>query len=482
MRLALQIFRKDVERLRWPIALTLALLAYWAFRDATLPWGTDPTMYSSGSDNWMNLAMPFAWVLLIALAVQEDSLVGDRQFWAALPCGWKPLMMAKTMFVAAFVHAPYFVATAIILAARGFNPAAHLPHLFWKQVVLLALTIPAVAAAVVVRKASHFQLLAIAVASAVVLRVRDFNVIYSQTWVWDIRWELALIVAAMGALVVTILQFIRRSTRSSRIAGVLTAIAAACLYSWVSRDATAAISAAFSPAKDHVTVRLAGEGPARPDSPWGRQLTTVSLPLALDGATGRESETDAVSLEVVTAEGARYDVKPAKSLNPAAKDPIGVSIFATGPRGELSEDIYFTSPQLWERVRRGRVTLRGRMIVEFEDAMQDAADRAGEIHCQRNVLSRSTQQIFRAVFECDSVEIGGRSIRNSIRGREPMQEPRYSLSHFPADTWLSPVHRSRAFFAGGDVFDLRPYAPRGFEIIDYTIPNIDLNPFLVRAR
>jgi hypothetical protein len=475
MRLAVQILRKDMERLRWPIALTLALLAYWAFRDATLAWGRDPGMYASGADSWMNLALPFAWVLLIALAIQEDALAGDRQFWVALPCGWKPLLVGKASFVAVFVHVPYFIATAIILAARGFNPVAHLPHLFWKQAVLLALTIPALGAAVVVKKVAHFLLLAIVLASAVVLRVRDFNVTVSQTWGWDLRWELALIVVALGAVAMAILQFIRRSTRVSRIIGVLTAIAAACLYAWIPRTATAAISAAFSPAADHVTVRLAGDRPAREALAWNYQVAVVSLPLVLDGAAGEEAETDPVSLEMITGDGARYNVTPAKNFMASTKEPVVATVLPAGPGGQLRGDLYFIDSRLWERVRSGRVTLRGRVIVQYDEAIS----RAGEMHCVRTVLSRFTRSIEHGLFECDSVEIGGRNIRFSRLG-QAMQEDRYSVSHFPADPWLSPVHRSQSLsYADGSP---TIYAPRGLEVVDYTISNIDLNQFLVRTR
>jgi hypothetical protein len=473
MRLVLQIFGKDAERLRWPIVLTLALLGYWTFRDATLPWGTEPGIALSGGESWMNLALPFAWALLIALAIQEDSLVGDRQFWVALPCGWKPLLGAKAMFVAVFIHAPYFIATTIILAARGFNPAAHLPHLFWKQLVLLALTIPALAAATLVKNVAHFLLLAIVLASVVVLRVRDFNAIDSRIWVWDIRWDLALIVVAGGAFAVAILQFIGRRTRISRAAGIAAALAAMCLYSWIPRDATAAISAAFSPAKDHVAVRLAGEGPARPDSPW-RQVTTVSLPLVLEGVIGEESGVDPVTLEIIAADGSRYDVTAARAVNPAAKEPAVVALFPAGSRGQLRADLYFTSPRMWDRIRQGKVTLRGRMIVEY------AQTGAAEIHCRHSVPSPFPRLSSAVLVECDSVELGGGNVRFGGRG---LAERRFSLSHFPADPWLSPIHRSRALHEeGGASIHAEPYVPRGFELIDYTIPNLDLNQFVGRTR
>ena len=481
MRLVLKIFRKDTERLRWAILLTLALLAYWTFRDATLPWGTDPRLYDAGPDNWLNLALPLAWAVLIALAIQEDSLVGDRQFWVALPCGWKPLIAAKAMFVAAFIHLPYFIATAIILGARGFNPTAHLPHLLWKQAVLLALTIPALGAATLVRNVAHFLLLAIALASAVVLRVRDFNLIELRGWVWDIRWELALIVVALGAAAVVIFQFIRRSTRISRTIGVLTAIAAACLYSWLPRNATAAVSAAFSRAPGgDVTVRVGSETPRFSFGAWRYNVATVRIPLVLDGDESFERQADQVSLEIVTADGNRYNVTPARDINPATREAVAATLYKTPAGGATWEVLDFVHADVWNRLRQGRVTLRGRMIVEYEQAVGRAMLQAEEIHCAGNAASRFTRLVPIVSLGCDSVEIGGRNIRFSDHAGASLQERRVSLSHFPADPWLSPIHRSYAFFTS----DVSPvgYASRGFRVVDYELPNIDLNQFVVEAR
>jgi hypothetical protein len=483
MRLAFQIFRKDAERLRWAVLLTLALLAYWTFRDATLGWGADPRlyMYNAGFDDWLNLALPLVWSVLIALAIQEDSLVGDRQFWVALPCGWRPMMAAKGVFVATFIHAPYFVAGAIILAARGFNPAAHLPHLFWKQVVLLALTIPALGAATLVRNVAHFLLLAIVLASAVVLRVRDFNLISLQGWVWDIRWELALIAVALGSVAVVIFQFVRLSTRISRTIGVLTAIAAACLYSWISLNATAAIAAAFSRAPgDGVNVRVGTETPRFSSGSWRYNVATVRIPLVLDGGGSFDRQADQVSLEIITGDGSRYSVTPARNASPASREAVAAALYNTPASGSIWEVLEFFHADVWARLGKGRVTLRGRMIVEYQQAVGQAIMQSGEVHCVRNKSFKFGRLTVPALVGCDSVEIGGRNIRFSRRPGASMQERQFSFSHFPADRWLSPVHRSNGFFTS----DVSPtaYESRGFQVVDYELPNIDLNQFLVEAR
>jgi hypothetical protein len=120
------------------------------------------------------------------------------------------------------------------------------------------------------------------------------------------------------------------------------------------------------------------------------------------------------------------------------------------------------------------------MIVEYEQAMGQAAMQAKAVHCVRNTSSRFARLAHAAAFECDSVEIAGRNIRLPDRDGASMQERGFSPSHFPADRWLSPMHRSHAFFN----LDASPviYASRGFQVVDYELPNIDLNQFLVRAQ
>jgi hypothetical protein len=246
------------------------------------------------------------------------------------------------------------------------------------------------------------------------------------------------------------------------------------LYSWIPREATAAISAAFSPAKDHVTVRLAGDGPALQARPWNYQVTMASLPLALDGTGGLTTEADLVSLEIVTADGARYDVTPAKNFIASTREPVVAVVLPAGPNGLLRADLHFTSPGLWGRVRKGQVTLRGRMIVEYAQAG------SAEIHCRRTAAPQFPGARSVGLTECDSVELGGRDVR--FAGHR-MTESRYSLSHFPADTWLSPIHRSRALYENrAPSVSAKAFVPRGFEVVDYAIPNIDLNRFVARTR
>jgi hypothetical protein len=122
------IFKKDARRLRWEVAATLGLLAWVAHLDR---WRSDWT--PGFAEGWLNVLLPLAWCYLVGLAVLQDPVVGDREFWLALPCRWRSMMGAKALFVLCFIHLPYLLAQAGILAARGFSPVTYFPLLLWKQ-------------------------------------------------------------------------------------------------------------------------------------------------------------------------------------------------------------------------------------------------------------------------------------------------------------------------------------------------------------
>jgi hypothetical protein len=76
MHLIVHIFKKDVRHLWWGIAVALLLRAWIAFLDARGATADLPDF---------SLLLMVAWACLIALAVQDDPLAGDRQFWITRP-------------------------------------------------------------------------------------------------------------------------------------------------------------------------------------------------------------------------------------------------------------------------------------------------------------------------------------------------------------------------------------------------------------
>ena len=491
MRLALQIFRKDLERLWWAVLLTWALLAMFAFGEARRAAIAFPTGPQSGS--WMNLAVPFGWCLLVALVIRQDPLVGDRQFWVALPCGWRALTAAKFAFIVASIQIPYFLATAAILAARGFNPGEHVPHLFWKQLVLLGLLLPAVAVAATVRNVTQFMLLLITAASAVVLLSSRLNQSYMANESWDVRWPLTLSILNVGALIVIVIQFSRRYTIRSRAISVITALAAASLFNWLPRDTSAAIDIAFSPAQKPPTPVSVSLSPDQLNYSeqlrwYNFQLTTVVIPIAFSGfpATGPDTKMtvdfDEISLEVLGSDGERYQTQGENRIEARLENSRQV--------------LRFYIPAVWKRVSGGSVTIHGKVLVRAYRLGESTAIPLGESaaipgvgRCS-NIVSRDSEIVLRkfSSVECESPEVAPRDIRVRLlrgdvwQGLGSLREnASYRQSYVPQDPWLSPVRHGRFGAMGVTLSPWGVARQTQFDsaLIDYSLPNIDLNRFVV---
>jgi hypothetical protein len=466
VRLALQIFRKDIERLWWPVLLTIALLALFAYRDISRG--------VSSESGWLNLALPFAWSLLIALVINHDPLAGDSQFWVSLPCRWQSLLAAKIAFIAAFIQLPYFLATAAILLARDFNPLEHIPHLLWKQLVLLALILPAVAVAAIVKNIAHFLLVAITTAGGVIMMSSRLNSGAGPDTSWDVRWDLALVILAIGALTVAALQFARRYTPYSRVFAVAAAIAALSLYHWLPRDASAAIRAAFFPASlgAPVTVTIGSRVPTLSQQRryYNNRRTTILLPIEFSRlVSNSNTRLDQISLELTSAGGERYEAQWPRSPNDVRSQRIIATL------GPLFQTLELYNAEISKRLLSAPVTIKGRILARFYQPGQSTAlhpvgrtDIPGLGYCQMSA----------PFLECDSPELTPREWlmdgRMFLRGGIGT-----SLSHYPQDPWLSPLHRA----AGRVQQPAQTVAPAialGSAVIDYTFSRVDLNQYLVR--
>ncbi len=130
----LRIFRKDVRHF-W-IEILASFLALSAYIWRVLHEWADPLAASDLPNFLHGLLMalvPISWCLLVVRAVQDESLVGDRQFWVTRPYEWRKLLAAKGLFVLLFVNAPLFIANVIFLRNSGFSPTRCLVGLLWIQ-------------------------------------------------------------------------------------------------------------------------------------------------------------------------------------------------------------------------------------------------------------------------------------------------------------------------------------------------------------
>lgn len=152
MRQVIHIFRKDVRHLWREIAASLALLAIYVWSEPET-WVSAATTRASIAGLFTEL-LPISWWLLAVRVVQDEALVGDRQFWVTRPYEWTKLLAAKVLFIAAFISFPLLLAQLGLLWLAGFPPSsAHVPGILWMQLmwalILLAIaTLAAVTAGV----------------------------------------------------------------------------------------------------------------------------------------------------------------------------------------------------------------------------------------------------------------------------------------------------------------------------------------------
>src|SRR4051812_42486304 len=116
MQLVLVIFRKDVRRFWWEILVTLGVLAALTRMDCDRA-----DVVIGPMESLLNMVLPAAWSYLVALAIHEEGLVGDRQFWIAWPYPRPALVLAKALFICLFIHVPSLMADAVILVSHGFQ-------------------------------------------------------------------------------------------------------------------------------------------------------------------------------------------------------------------------------------------------------------------------------------------------------------------------------------------------------------------------
>jgi hypothetical protein len=232
MNQILHIFRKDVRHHWLEISAALAALALYAWHEPTL-WAPQQG-YSNGFQsfiwNILPALVPVAWCFLIVRVVQEETLVGDRQFWVTRPYEWQKLLAAKFLFVLAFVNFPLFIADLILLQRAGFPPVPYLAGLLYMQLmVILILFLPTAAAATVTPSVGQFLLVVLGVVLCLIAAGFLASEVPNMAMSPDGPFPGALLAFLFfgTCLFVIVWQYARRKTWQSRVAlcGMVVALA-----------------------------------------------------------------------------------------------------------------------------------------------------------------------------------------------------------------------------------------------------------------
>ena len=224
MKQVLHIFAKDARHQWLEILLSILLVAALTLTYHS-QWQAGVTFYGTYSllslfgmrihlPQLLVLIVPLSWWMLISRVIQEERLVGNRQFWVTRPYEWKKLIAAKVLFLVVFIYTPLLLAQLVMLAQAGFSPFSYLPGLLndslWLTCVLV---LPLVALATVTR---NFGRMTVAVLGTlvylVVIQLLAENA--SPDWKSIPNRDLIFTFLIIGICVVVIgLQYARRSAK-----------------------------------------------------------------------------------------------------------------------------------------------------------------------------------------------------------------------------------------------------------------------------
>ena len=262
------------------------------------------------TEGWLNLVLPLAWACVIALAVLEEPLAGDRHFWLTRPHRWPALLAAKVIFALLFVHVPFLIADGYILAAHGFPPLEYLAQLLWKQLSFAAfVTLPALALATMVRSFTHFMLGIFAIAAAAAFtfarRVAPSRVHHAAAGRLPSRRNHRRSSSPLPRSSSSGCSTGVAAPSSPAAVGIIVALLAGTLTGFVPESADYQARALLHPIETPLSLRI--EPRSQPYGFYFGGASTVGIPVVLSGLpAGTPYRTAALTLTVTTPDGRRY--------------------------------------------------------------------------------------------------------------------------------------------------------------------------------
>lgn len=306
MEQLIHIFRKDVRHFWREIVLSLGVLTafVWSTPRAWLPEHYPELSEGFPLTGWLPAMIALSWVLLILRIVEDEPLVGDRQFWVTRPYKWKQLLAEKALFVFAFINLPLFVAQLVLLRVAGFAPFRFLTDLLWIQVAWIAILILPLATVATLSAGMGSTVLAALGIVVFLMAVGPLSYQFHLPHPAVLRWvpQEALIAMLLGACAgVVVWQYARRRTRRARL--LLAIVASAVLLIGAMTPATpfnadgyppraAGQAMPFALAFDSDT-HVSGERPPLKDK------VVIEIPLLVSGVAANSAlEVDGKRVEI----------------------------------------------------------------------------------------------------------------------------------------------------------------------------------------
>ncbi len=500
------ILRKDLTRLRLPILLVSILVLALGLLDA---WRYDAE--AGLADTVLNIVLPLAWGILIALAVQLEPLTEDRAFWLTRPYTRPVLLAAKVLFASVAVHLPLLVMQVGVVISHGFWPSA--TTLLWKQLmVFCAVTLPSLAIASVTSTIAGFGWCAIAAGlSALLLDAALIGRRYPWMYAEWMPGFLAVLVVAAGGLGIVLLQYARRTHLVGRAIGAVAAVAGVLTYSFLPRDFTAGLQCAAE-SKPPRTVNVRFDPDSKVEArfmavPPHREV--VMLPLVADGVTdGQSLQSEQLSVRLSGRDGRTWTAK--RDLKPM---PGAVLQFAPDGgvgRQHLMPDTSFVSGVGGTPVRvDGRAAIRpvSKRAEVVLPALFPPTDVPGVGRCSSFLVNVPFAHDALKVI-CESTESVPLLTRITLLDTQTDRDRRQRLGDsftgqvLPSITWLSPLQRRQTFYQivdrvlpgsqdrwlvprealGRAQVRIEPTVVEGCSVVDYSFEVPDVRAWIVRPE
>jgi len=310
------IFKKDVRR-QWPeILIALALLGVYTRRQVEIaPFDTVVDIRSLFIFQITRLVTPILvlfWAFLILRVVQDERLVGDRQWWVSKPYVWWELLLAKLVFICVFINVPLFFVQVFLVHHAGFSVGENFFGLVLMQVTPVVLILFSLALGSLTRSLAQ-ALLGVGIAVIILIAAvwlessLSHNTFGGSSKTLD-ALESFFVFAPF--VLAPLWQFARRKTWTSR--GILAgSLAAAYLLSFIPSASHPEQSYTLIAANDapvHLTIPTIPE-PEKTRNDWPDRVRTVPLniPINASGATpGTVVLIDGINIAADSSEDSRW--------------------------------------------------------------------------------------------------------------------------------------------------------------------------------
>jgi hypothetical protein len=335
---AIHVFKKDIRHLRFEIAIAVTVVGLFAFIETKHAlWPVDAVNSMTPAVYLALLLLPVAWWMLIGRVIHDEALPGDRQFWITRPYSWRSVLIAKLLFIAAFVNLPILIAQVVIVRAYGFSLGAGLAGLLWNQVLFtVVFVLPVLAMSALTD--GFVQLIAGILTPCVIalaLAGLSFNfrpqlVVMSVAGPFSIgaewvRYYLTFIIVTVAALAILLWQYSRRGTAVARCFAAAAWILVAMVFYFISSSEAFRIDSALSRKQaDLSATRLVSDsGVKKPHVSFrqGGEDVRVSVPFQITGLpSGTTARIEYLSGSFQTPDGTTWNSDGFSWENPDGPD------------------------------------------------------------------------------------------------------------------------------------------------------------------